>query len=112
MKLRNQAFQGTKSSERSVGISGIHAGDGVNKDDYLRIARESGLRFHTTGSPSVAIECVSGYTKELLAFASAIAALEREECAKVCDELAKDGGYCDGPGPKSCAAAIRNKDTK
>jgi hypothetical protein len=79
----------------------------MTKDDYLRIARESELweHFEVDGYNSRDIEC-------LVNFASAIAALEREECAKVCDELAKDSGYCDGPGPKTCAAAIRNKDKK
>jgi hypothetical protein len=89
----------------------------MTKDDYLRIARECGLRFHTTGSPSVAIECVSGYTKELLAFASTIAALEREECAKVCDHQV-DLQYATGGNDDAineamrCADAIRNKDKK
>jgi hypothetical protein len=78
----------------------------MTKDDYLRIAREAGFKLITRDGAA---------TKEqhrVLALCHTIAALEREECAKVCDELAKDGGYCDGPGPKSCAAAIRNKDTK
>lgn len=32
--------------------------------------------------------------------------VEREACAKECDGLAGQG-YCDGPGPRACAAAIR-----
>lgn len=80
----------------------------MTKDDYLRIAIECGLRFHTTGSPGIAIECVFGYTKELLAFASAIAALEREECAKVCDETGEDDSEIGMA--QMCASAIRNKE--
>lgn len=72
----------------------------MTKDDYLRIARECGLTYY----PELGVK--------LSNFASTIAALEREECAKMCDELAKDSGYCDGPGPKTCAEAIRNKDVK
>jgi hypothetical protein len=79
----------------------------MTKDDYLRIARESGASEFKDGNFAWLF-----YETEIIAFASTIAALEREECAKVCDELAKDSGYCDGPGPKTCAAAIRNKDVK
>lgn len=84
----------------------------MTKDDYLRIARETGLRFHTTGSPNVAIECVSGYTKELLAFASAIAALEREECAKVIDDSMFEFTLKAGISKADLIEAIRNKDMK
>jgi hypothetical protein len=44
----------------------------MTKDDYLRIAKESGM---TTGLPM--------YDSVIVKFASAIAALEREECAKI-----------------------------
>jgi hypothetical protein len=77
----------------------------MTKYDYLRIARESGFE-------EISQDEWAGFSNTIESFASAIAALEREECAKVCDELAKDSGYCDGPGPKTCAAAIRNKDKK
>jgi hypothetical protein len=77
----------------------------MTKDDYLRIARESGFE-------EISQDEWAGFSNTIESFASAVAALEREECAKVCDELAKDSGYCDGPGPKTCAAAIRSKDMK
>jgi hypothetical protein len=80
----------------------------MTKDDYLRIARESGM---TTGLPM--------YDSVIVKFASAIAALEREECAKVCHDVSVGqdaikqhstisymNGACD------CAAAIRNKDSE
>ena len=34
-------------------------------------------------------------------------AWQREQDATICDDLAEPGSYCDGPGPKSCAKAIR-----
>ena len=43
--------------------------------------------------------------QELKAFAKLIAEAEREECAKVCDELEDDGGEWDIQG--QCADAIR-----
>lgn len=64
---------------------------------------------------------------ELLRFAQLVAATEREECAKVCDELAihafecKDGkpDYLSniidrhhGSSRKACAAAIRARENK
>jgi hypothetical protein len=69
----------------------------MTKDDYLRIARESGM---TTGLPM--------YDSVIVKFASAIAALEREECAKVCYEKMANHGdeYF------QCAEAIRNKEGK
>jgi hypothetical protein len=92
----------------------------VTKDDYLRIARECGAIQLKAGS-----EIVFGLPRELplsimlIDFASAIAALEREECAKLCNDIAVGqnaieqqntlsymNGACD------CAAAIRNKDSE
>jgi hypothetical protein len=70
----------------------------MTKDDYLRIARESGM---TTGLPM--------YDSVIVKFASTIAALEREECAKVCYEHAMEAWDHEG-GSLWCAAAIRNKE--
>ena len=44
------------------------------------------------------------YTKGLEKFATLVAAHEREACAKVCDEFAKDS---DWPTADNCATAIR-----
>lgn len=83
----------------------------MTKDDYLRIARESGFE-------EISQDEWAGFSNTIESFASAIAALEREECAKVCDERAKDTpGML--PTPEAykdeamlCAAAIRNKEGK
>jgi hypothetical protein len=94
----------------------------VTKDDYLRIAREH--HFFTV-KMSKALQKME--EDQIIAFASAIAALEREECAKVCDELGKSArdaqkGNQDDlanvflrhhvAASFSCAAAIRNKEGK
>lgn len=60
------------------------------KEAIRKLAIAAGIRFHTTGSPSVAIECVSGHTRELEKFARMIAAAEREACAKLCDIAANN----------------------
>jgi hypothetical protein len=86
----------------------------VTKDDYLRIAREH--HFFTV-KMSKALQKME--EDQIIAFASAIAALEREECAKLCNDIAVGqnaieqqntlsymNGACD------CAAAIRNKDSE
>jgi hypothetical protein len=78
----------------------------VTKDDYLRIAREHDF-------PWFGIEQVDAFRKmeeeRIIAFASAIAALEREECAKLCYEHAMEAWDHEG-GSLWCAAAIRNKE--
>ena len=50
----------------------------MTKADIIRMAREAGLFTHKEVQP------------ELLAFANLVAAAEREECAKVCDEINND----------------------
>ena len=46
----------------------------MTKDDIIRMAREAGLFVHKEVQP------------EFIAFAALVAAAEREECAKVCEE--------------------------
>ena len=46
----------------------------MTKDDIIKLAREAGLFVHKEVQP------------ELVAFANLVAAQEREECAKVCEE--------------------------
>jgi hypothetical protein len=87
----------------------------MTKDDYLRIAKEiwgpylgmsdgytDGVGYSTSYS-SVDL------TAQMYSFASTIAALEREECAKVCYEHAMEAWDHEG-GSLWCAAAIRNKE--
>ena len=40
MKLRSQAFQGTKPAARAVGIPGIHAGEDVKQAGIVRIVAQ------------------------------------------------------------------------
>ena len=79
----------------------------MNRDDIIRMAREAGL---VTWLPN------STYTdgcwwieahepdESLEQFAKLIATYEREACAKVCDEFAKES---DWPTADNCAAVIR-----
>ena len=58
----------------------------MTKDDIIRMAREAGFEkvvaIHPDGAKTVTVAPVP----ELLAFANLVAAAEREECAKVCEE--------------------------
>lgn len=75
----------------------------MDKKDVIRIAREVSLNFANRSD-----ECT------LIEFAEAIASAEREECAKVCGELAAlaapytclDGWLA---GANWCADAIRER---
>lgn len=83
----------------------------MTRDEIIRMAREAGLsirgHYDETGStPS-----------ELERFAALVAAAEREECAKVCDqrkiitpEWQLDQHY--NQGASHCAAAIRARGEK
>lgn len=77
----------------------------MTEDDILRMAREAGGVWEFRRTFPVA--CVM-YDEELIKFARLISAKEREECAKVCDEIAADyDGSPAGTGADNCAAAIR-----
>ena len=71
----------------------------MNRDDIFRMAREAGLNMGT----------IQQYER----FAAIVAAAEREDCAKVCDEKV-DAEYATGKvdhneigWTQACAAAIR-----
>jgi hypothetical protein len=70
----------------------------MNRDDIIRMAIEAGLL------PSAEI-----YKDDIEKFASLIAAAEREECAKLCEEsperLDSDGFW--RTSQQACADAIR-----
>jgi len=83
----------------------------MNKEDIMRMAREAGL----IGGPV--------YTQGIEKFAALIAAHEREECAKVCEEQMKAymssqyttdplGGFRERFAAERCAAAIRARGEK
>lgn len=58
----------------------------MTKDDIIRMARQSGFErvvaIHPDGSKTVTVSPVP----ELERFAKLVAAAEREECAKLCEE--------------------------
>ena len=55
----------------------------MNQDEIIRMARESGFEI---GSVTSAIYAPTSCEMELTRFAALVAAAEREECAKVCEE--------------------------
>ena len=54
----------------------------MTREDIIRMAREAGVNLPSGPFPSAG----SFTLPELLHFAALVAAAEREECAKVCDE--------------------------
>lgn len=79
----------------------------MTRDEIIRMAMDAGLY---SGNPRVPGTGNMILTR-LQRFASLVAAAEREECAKVCDELAhKQRDYMlfeDADGCDLCAEAIR-----
>ena len=80
----------------------------MTRDDIIRMADDAGgqLRFYAEGSPIIAAQ--------LARFAELVAAAEREECAKVCDEQGKGRKAMEhyaaltyAKATHDCAAAIR-----
>ena len=71
----------------------------MTHDEIIEMAREAGF-FIIANSPDL--------FSKLVAFASLVAAKEREACAKVCDELFADVPPYSAP---DCAAAIRARRT-
>jgi len=55
----------------------------MNKEEIIRMAWEAGIR---VAGPMDNLSPNNVYTHELHRFADLIAAAEREECAKVCDD--------------------------
>ena len=53
----------------------------MNRDDIIRMARKSGFAHGI---------CWAAHEKDLLMFANLVAAAEREECAKLLDEMAAE----------------------
>ena len=81
----------------------------MTSEDIIRMAREAGFRDTTT--PVVALG-VSW--EQVQCFAALVAKHEREECAKVCDELKPFGPhlYIQKATAQDCAAAIRARGNK
>ena len=75
----------------------------MTKDDIIRMAREAGFTL---------LRDERVFTKMLGHFAALVAAVERENCAQVCDEMEKRAEgteCCKWPTPADCAAAIREQ---
>lgn len=77
----------------------------MSRDDIIRMAREAGL-----------IRTGDGWTEphrwgmtEIERFAALVAAAEREECAKLCEEQPAYGSSDAVAMKTDCAAAIRNR---
>ena len=61
----------------------------MTQDDIIRMAREAGFQFNSLGA-----SYTSGALPDLLKrFAALVAAAEREECAKMYDEIDDDDYY-------------------
>ena len=73
----------------------------MSKEEIIRLAREAGAVFPADGSWHK-FETEGSLER----FAALVAAHEREECAKVCDEY-NDGRYANTAD--LCAAAIRSR---
>lgn len=61
----------------------------MTNEEILKLAREAGINDHFLWSPiMVQMQCGSwsGIIESLEKFAALVAAAEREECAKICDE--------------------------
>ena len=75
----------------------------MNKEDIIRMALEADFKVLQGGVPPYKLYVMN--VDHLTRFAALVAAAEREECAKVCDELNKD---CNSLLVESCAATIRS----
>ena len=77
----------------------------MDRDTIIRLAREAGLKLFNEGWTSS--DNGDAVTEESLErFAALVAAHEREECARMCDEY-NDGRYANTAD--LCAAAIRSR---
>lgn len=72
----------------------------MTRDEVIRLAREAGWCNNVVPNPHLAA---------LERLAALVAAHEREECAKVCEQLAKDMSMIDLWEYGECAAAIRER---
>lgn len=83
----------------------------MTKDDIIKLAQSAGLCDELGGIEGDS-SCFYDYGDEIVAFARACFAIEREACAKVCMQLetAIDGGgnhYFRPADARQCVAAIR-----
>ena len=77
----------------------------MNREDIIKLAREAGFEVYETD-----VWITDGWwTEELERFAALVAAAEREECAKACEELLTiiSSGDEHRDGVADCISAIR-----
>ena len=75
----------------------------MDRNDIIRMAMESGItKVMDESSYRWLLEGREPINEVFIKFANLVAAVEREACAKVCDEL-----VLDQYSAKGCAAAIR-----
>jgi hypothetical protein len=81
----------------------------MTQDDIVEMAKQAGFLYGEMGFPGVPFVTAIGRTfiVELEAFAKLVAELEREECAKICDELDSNSYPYVVVFPNKCAEAIR-----
>ena len=89
--------------------------EGVDRVDIIRLAREAGLHLYVNDMTA------EPYANIVERFAALVAAAEREACAKVCENLAKDRGMFHPDdedfkkgllaGAGMCAVTIRARNT-
>ena len=83
--------------------------------NIIELAKQAGLKRHQEQAPG--IDGVVANWADLKQFAALVAAQEREECAKVCDDLLAPDIYTDTDKSMwdvtctDCAAAIRARGT-
>ena len=85
----------------------------MNRDEIIRLAMKAGLLDKVDCSDDYFIPG-DAFVDEIEAFAELVAEAEREQCAKVCDDLERKkwetittGGELTGVSARDCAAAIR-----
>lgn len=98
----------------------------MDKEDIIRMAREAGCLLPGKGGDPNGLWEPNGWenvTDLMFKFATLVAAYERDECAKVCEEQIKSymnkqyttdplGGFREKFSTQSCAAAIRSRGEK
>jgi hypothetical protein len=78
----------------------------MTRDDIIRMALDAHLlNYVDLETPRRYFICADAGVEEVERFAAHVAALEREACAKVCEELRDEYGF--EPYGTECAAAIR-----
>ena len=77
----------------------------MNREDIIRMARESGFEVDEEGE---ILESDKWHTQTIFVerFAALVAAAEREACAALCDKISDDDGF-EGGYADNCAKAIR-----